>query len=56
MDQEARDGLGEIRVDIYDGRYDREIAWTKPVIAKADIGVAKESEAKYVLDDLQCIC
>ena len=46
MAKEVKAGLGEIRVDIYDGRYEREVAWTKPVLAKTDVGVAKESKGK----------
>jgi hypothetical protein len=46
-------GLGEIRVDIYDGKYGREVAWTEPVLAKADVGVAPEAQAKYVRDDAE---
>jgi hypothetical protein len=46
LEKEAKLGLGEIRVDIYDGRYEREVAWTKPVLAKTDVGVAKESKGK----------
>jgi len=41
-------GLGEIRVDIYDGKYGREVAWMEPVLAKADVGVAPEAQAKCV--------
>lgn len=46
IDHEVKEGLGVIRIDIYDGRYGREIAWSEPVIAKADVGVAQESHAK----------
>lgn len=46
LDEEVKEGLGEIRIDIYDGRYGREIAWTEPVIAKADVGIAQESQVK----------
>ena len=48
MDHTIKAGLGDIRVDVYDGKYAREVEWKKPVISKADIGVAKESDAKSV--------
>jgi hypothetical protein len=46
LEREAKLGLGEIRVDIYDGRYEREVEWKKPILAKPDVGVAKESKGK----------
>lgn len=46
LEKEARTGLGETRVDIYDGTYEREIEFTKPVLAKTDVGVAKETKGK----------
>jgi len=48
MDQTIKAGLGDIRIDVYDGKYAREVEWKKPVMAKTDIGVAKESDAKSV--------
>jgi len=46
LDKETKSGLGEVRVDVYDGKYEREVTWTKPVLAKTDVGIAKESKGK----------
>jgi hypothetical protein len=48
QNEEVKAGLGDIRVDIYDGLYGREVAWAEPVLAKADVGVALEEQAKWV--------
>lgn len=47
--------MGEIRIDIYGGVYGREAAWKEPVLAKADVGVAPEAQAKCVAY-LKSIC
>jgi hypothetical protein len=51
LDEGAKEGLGEIRIDVYDGKYGKETAWGEPVLAKADVGIAAEVQAKYVFND-----
>jgi hypothetical protein len=46
MDEEGKAVLSQIRVDIYDGTYTKETAWTKPVVAKSDVGIATEKQGK----------
>ena len=50
LDEGAIEGLGEIRIDVYDGKYGKETVWGEPVLAKADVGVAAEAQAKCVFE------